>query len=96
MDAPGVDLDEEQDVKAAQGDGVDAEEVRGDHGMGLALNELAPGWSGAVGCGLASVVAEDLPDGGGSDAVSEAAEFAVDASVSPGRVVGVAGRPVRG
>ena len=31
---------------------------------------------------------QDLPDGGGADLVAEAGEFAVDASVSPGGVLG--------
>ena len=85
----GVDLDEEQDVEAVQGDGVDAEEVGRDCGVGLAVNELAPGWFGAVGCGFASCVSDDLPDGGGGDALSKLEEFAVDVPVAPGRVVGV-------
>ena len=89
MDASGVDLDDEQDVESAQGDGVDTEEVGGDQGVGLAADELAPGWSDAVWCGFASVVSEDLPHGGGGDAVSEAAEFAVDAPVASGRFLGV-------
>ena len=31
---------------------------------------------------------QDFPDGGGADLVAEAGEFAVDASVSPGGVLG--------
>ena len=31
---------------------------------------------------------EDCPDGGGADPIAEAGELAVDASVSPGRVLG--------
>ena len=87
VDSAGVEFDEEQDVESAEGDGVDAEEVVGDHGVGRACDEFAPGWSGPVGCGFASVVSEDFPDGGGGDAVSEAAEFAVDTAVAPRRVV---------
>jgi hypothetical protein len=49
---------------------------------------LGSGEGSAVGCGFASVVSEDLPHGGGRDAVSESAEFAVDAPVTPGRVLG--------
>ena len=89
VDASGVEFDEEQDVNPAEGDGVDTEEVGGDHGVGLAVNELAPGRSGPIRYRLAAVVAEGFPYGGGGDVVSEAAEFAVDASVAPGRVFGV-------
>jgi hypothetical protein len=32
---------------------------------------------------------EDLPDGGGADLVSESGEFAVDATIAPGRVLGM-------
>ena len=31
---------------------------------------------------------QDLPDGGGADLVAESGEFAVDAAVPPGRVLG--------
>jgi hypothetical protein len=37
-----VEFDEEQDVESAQGDGVDTEEVGGNHGVGLGVDELAP------------------------------------------------------
>ena len=82
-------FDEEQDVKSAQGDGVDTEEFGGEQGGTLAVNELAPGRTGAVRCGFSACVAQDLPHGGGGDAVSESAEFAVDAPVAPVRVLGV-------
>ncbi len=87
--ASGVDFNEEQDVESAQTDDVDTEEIGGDDGVGLAVNELAPRRSGAVGCRVASGVAEEFPDGGGADAVPEASEFAVDASVAAGGVLRV-------
>ena len=43
----GVDLDEEQHMETAQGDGVDTEEVGRDWGVGLAGDELAPRGSGS-------------------------------------------------
>ena len=89
VDASGVDLDEEQHVKAAEGDGVDTEEVCCDHGVGLAVDELAPCGSGPIRCRLAAILAEDFPDSGGGDAVSESVEFAVDAPVAPGRVLAI-------
>jgi len=89
VNAPGVDLDEEQHMETAQGDGIDAEEVRRDQGVGLAGNELAPRRPGAIGGGFASGVAEDLPDCRSGDAVSETAHLAMDTSVAPVRVLGV-------
>ena len=43
---------------------------------------------GAVGCGVDAGVLEDLPDRGCADVVAETDEFAVDAAVAPGRVLG--------
>ena len=42
VDASSIDFNEEQDVETAQADRVDTEEVGRDHGVGLAVNELAP------------------------------------------------------
>jgi hypothetical protein len=36
-------LDEEEHVDSAQRDGLDGEEVAGEHGRGLTADELAPG-----------------------------------------------------
>ena len=52
----------------------------------LAMNSFL---DGPVRCGLTPFFAKDLPHGGGSDAVSEAANLAVDAPVAPVRVLGV-------
>ena len=54
---------------------------------GLGAQELAPGDLGAFRGGFDAMVFEDLPHGGLGDLVAEASEFAVDASVSPGRVL---------
>ncbi len=40
-----------------------------------------------VGCGAGASVIEDLPDGRWRERVAEAGEFAVDAPISPDRVV---------
>ncbi len=61
--APGVVLDEEQDIQAAQEHRVDVEEVRRHDGVSLGGQERAPGRAAPVGCGVDSGVAEDLPDG---------------------------------
>ena len=47
--------------------------------------------AGSAGCGVDAVGVQDVPDGGGADAVAEAGQFAVDSAVTP---VGVlAGQP---
>ena len=78
-------MDEEQHVVAAKQRGVDGEEVAGDCGLGV--QELGPGHLGSVRGGVDAVVGEDLPHGGLGDRVAEPGEFALDAAVSPGRVL---------
>ena len=85
----GVDFDEEEHPVAAQGHGVNTEEVGGDHSFGLGRDELRPGGPRAIRCRLSSRGAQDGPHGGGGDPVSESVEFAGDASVSPCRVLAV-------
>ncbi len=57
--------------------------------VGLRGDESAPSGHGAVGGWLASGVSEDLPDGGGGDAVSEPSYLAVDTAVAPCLVLDV-------
>ena len=54
------DVDEEQQIVAAQECGVDGGEVAGDCSLGS--EELGPGHGGAGGCGVDAVVFEDPPD----------------------------------
>ncbi len=79
------DVDEKQHVVPAEQGGVHGEEAAGDGGLGV--QELRPsdlrsiwGWVDAVGF-------EDLPDGRGGNAVAEPDEFAVNASVTLGRIL---------
>ena len=81
----GGDVDEEQQVVAAQQGGVDGGEVTRDGGLGA--QELGPRDSRSVRCRLHAVAFEDPPHGRRSDAVTKTGEFAVDAAVAPGRVV---------
>lgn len=81
----GGDVDEEEQVVAAQRDGVDGGEVACNGGLGA--QELGPGHRRAFGCGVNSGVLEDLPDGGGCDGVAQATEFALDPAVAPRRVL---------
>jgi len=95
-------------AESAQRAGVNAEEVGCNYGLGLAVDELAPGRPSTVRCGLAARVAQDLPHGRGSDAVSDPpyspwmrrcpqVGFLVSSRGTRSRSsVGVGGRPVRG
>jgi hypothetical protein len=49
-------FDHDQDVETAQEDGVDVGEVDGEDRVGLRGQELAPGRSGPLGCGIDSGV----------------------------------------
>ena len=83
----GGELDEEQYVDPFEDDGVDGEEVASEDAVGLGSEELPPCWSGAAGRGVDAGVVNNVPHGAGGDPVAEADQLAVDASVSPGRVV---------
>jgi hypothetical protein len=61
--AAAVVFDHEQDVEAAQEDGVDVGEVDGEDGVGLCGQELSPGRTGPAGRGIESGVLQDRPDG---------------------------------
>ena len=83
VDAAAVVLDHEQDVEAAQEDGVDVGEVDGEDRVGLAGEELAPGRSGPARSRIDAGALEDLPHCRRGDRVAEADEFAVDSAVAP-------------
>ncbi|WP_158847904.1 hypothetical protein [Saccharothrix deserti] len=67
--------------------GVDVEEVRRDDALGLGGGELAPGRAAAAWGRVDACRAQDLPDRRGGDPVAESGRLAVDASVSPPRVL---------
>ena len=56
--------------------------------VGLRSQELRPGRSGPAWRWVDPGGVQDLPDRGGADLVAEAGEFAVDAAVSPCRILG--------
>ena len=56
--------------------------------VGLGAEELRQVGPARRGAGSMPAALQDLPDGGGADPVAEAGEFAVDASVPPGGVLG--------
>ena len=80
-DLAGGDVDEEQQVAAAQQGCVDGREVTGDGGLGA--QELGPGHARALRGGVDACLFEDSPHSGGSNAVAEADELAGDAAVAP-------------
>jgi hypothetical protein len=85
--AAGV-FDDEERVKAVQGDGVEVEQVAGQARVRPRVEELGPAGSRSTGRWVDAGVVQDLTYRGGADPVAEAGEFAVDASVAPGGVVG--------
>ena len=87
VDAAAGDFHDEQDVESAQPDGVEVEEVGGQQPGRLGSEEGAPvgvypARRRAQVCG-----GQDPADGAGADVVSEAGELALDAAVSPARVL---------
>jgi hypothetical protein len=88
VDAAGGVLDDEECVQPMQGDGVDMKQVAGQVPVGLGSKEVGPGGAAASGRGIDACAVQDCPDGGGADLVAEAGEFAMDASVAPGGVLG--------
>jgi hypothetical protein len=81
-------FDDEERVEPVQGDRVEVEQVAGQDCLGLRAEELRPGWSGAPRGGIDPGRVQDLPDGGGADSVAKSGEFAVDAPIPPGRILG--------
>jgi hypothetical protein len=81
-------LDDEERVEPVEGDRVEVEQVADEDRVGLRLEELRPSRSGPPRCGVDSGGVQNCPDGGGADLVAEADEFAVDASISPRRILG--------
>ena len=76
-------VDDGEDVQPGSGQSAGLEEVGGEDGVCLAVQESGPGEVVALGCGLDAVGFEDLPRGGGGDLDSQSGEFAVDSPVAP-------------
>src|SRR5262249_34848490 len=80
-------LDEKEHVKPAQPKRLDREEVTlKDHGR-LLTQELPPAHARASGCGLDAVTLEHVPDATRREPDPEPDQFAMDALVSPTRVL---------
>ena len=80
-------LDEHQDIPSLAQHGVHVQEVdREDPGC-LGVQELPPGRARAARRWIDARSMQDLPDGGRRDRHAELGQFAVDAAVSPQRIL---------
>jgi hypothetical protein len=64
MDAAATQLDEEENVQPLQRDGLDGEEVDGEHALRLSSHERSPGQAGTLTGRTDARLAQDLPNGG--------------------------------
>ena len=83
----GADLHDEQNVKAAQRDGVQGEEVGGQQPGSLHAQEGPPPGVTTPRCRTKPSGGQDPSDGACADAVAESDEFALDPAVAPGGVL---------
>ena len=84
-------LDHDEDIEAAQEDGVDVGEIYREDRMGLRGQELLPGRPGPSWRGIESGVLEDLPDGRGGHGMAESDQLPLNPSVAPPGIL--AGHP---
>src|SRR5215218_9585637 len=87
MHPAAAELDVEEHVQPLQGDGLDREEVDGEHAVRLRPYELAPGESGTLAGRPQTRLSEELPYGRGGDCQAEPTELAGDPLVAPTRVL---------
>jgi hypothetical protein len=80
-------LDNDQDVEAAEEDGVDVGKVDREDPVGLRGEELLPGRSGPERGGIDARGLEDHPHGGGGNVVAESDELTLDAAVAPSGIL---------
>jgi hypothetical protein len=85
VNVAGADLDDEQAVQALQRDrAVNVEEVRGEHGRGLGVQELPPAHVGVAFRGRRDPQGpQDAADGGRADQVAELEQLTLDPLVAP-------------
>jgi hypothetical protein len=85
---PTANLDHKQHVQALQQDGLDSEEVDGEHVLRLRAQELAPGEPGALADGSKAGLPKRLAYGAGRDGRAQAGEFACDPLLARAPVLG--------
>ena len=87
VDAPAVELYEEQHVQPLQRDGLDGEEIDRDHALGLRPQKGTPRESGAVAGRPEPRLPQDLPHGRRRNGDAEAVQLADDPLIAPARVL---------
>lgn len=80
-------LDCDQCVDAPEEHGVHVQEVHRQDGLGLSGEELAPGRTRSSRRGVDVGIVQDLPHGGGRDAMAESDQFALHPPVSPAGIL---------
>jgi len=87
VDATAADLQEEEHVQALEPDCLDSEEVDRQDLVGMLTDELAPGALASAWRRQEIVTAQNVPDRAVGAAAAQLQEFALNASVSPPRVL---------
>src|SRR5206468_2287071 len=80
-------LDEEEHVDPPQGDGLDGEEVAGDHALRLAADELTPGKPASPSRGAEPRLAQELSHARRRDPEPKPGELAGDPPIAPAGVL---------
>jgi hypothetical protein len=80
-------LYDEEDGESRQREGVEGEEVGGQQPRGLSTQEAPPASVCSAWCWPGAGGGQDAADRARAQAMSKPGEFAVDASVAPGRVL---------
>jgi hypothetical protein len=82
VDSSGMDLHYEQDVEAAEADGVEVEEIGSQQAGCVGAQEGTPVGVGLSGCGPDAGGGEDGADGARTDVVAKPGEFSLNAAIS--------------
>jgi hypothetical protein len=87
VDPSSVHLHDKQDVEPAQQDGIESEKVRGQEAGGLSAQEGPPASVRSAWCRPETGRGQNPADRTRAETVSEPNEFALDASMAPGRIL---------
>jgi hypothetical protein len=86
MNLSGAHFHDDQDIKAAQPDGVESEEVSGQQPGGLSAQEGPPPGVCSAWCRAEPGSGQDRSNGAGAHAVPESGKFTLDPAVAPGGI----------
>src|SRR5204863_3172041 len=87
VDAPAVELEEEEHIEASEPERFDSEEVAGDDRVGVSTHEVAPAELGASTGRRHAGLPQDLGDRRCRHAHSDTGEFTDDPLVAPARIL---------